>query len=521
MKVTVRDCLHLAAFDRAQVLAGKDHLDRVVKKVSVLEAAAAADVAAYCTGREQMVLTSFFGMRADEDAQCRAIQILAGSGTAALVLFHVGEVVRQVSRKVVLTAEKAGLPLIALAPDLKMDTGDVIAEISGQLLMRDKALANTLLNNAVVHLLNFEKYTSFPEAARAAALANDFQLILLSEDFNPIFTIETRHRTTIAEAIRLGRERDVERSGAVYTLIDVNGVLTYWGPITIRGRRHFMFLVDNEDSYSASEITRLAEIIELAMGMWHYTPERDSRAELIQALRRGSRSLAYSLVEEAGIEPGDIVSVFSGTGLAAGRGRAVMEALEADPQLTLLRVTEEAETYALVLSAQKPAAAQRTCCRVFDRLRDDRDARLFHVTGLSGLEEAADAYRLINEAAPFAQAVFPHRSVFTKFEMTLISSCIHIHLQGGIVKKNYTALLRPLDEDSARGRQLLETLLTFVLDAGMNSGRTAELLDIHANTVQYRLHRINDLLGVEVNGSRVIPGLTLALALRRLERVTV
>ena len=43
-------------------------------------------------------------------------------------------------------------------------------------------------------------------------------------------------------------------------------------------------------------------------------------------------------------------------------------------------------------------------------------------------------------------------------------------------------------------------------------------MDIHTNTVQYRLKKINEMLGVEITGNRVIPGLTMALALKRLER---
>ena len=67
------------------------------------------------------------------------------------------------------------------------------------------------------------------------------------------------------------------------------------------------------------------------------------------------------------------------------------------------------------------------------------------------------------------------------------------------------------------GAQLLETLETFVLDAGMNSGKTSEFMGIHTNTVQYRLKKINEILGAEITGNRVIPGLTIALALRRME----
>ena len=36
-------------------------------------------------------------------------------------------------------------------------------------------------------------------------------------------------------------------------------------------------------NYSAGEMTKLAEIIELAMGMWKYTPERDVRGRADQS----------------------------------------------------------------------------------------------------------------------------------------------------------------------------------------------------------------------------------------------
>ena len=73
-------------------------------------------------------------------------------------------------------------------------------------------------------------------------------------------------------------------------------------------------------------------------------------------------------------------------------------------------------------------------------------------------------------------------------------------------------------DNAMAGSQLLETLETFVLDAGMSTGKTAQIMDVHTNTVQYRLKKINEILGVEVTGSRTMPGLTMALALKRLER---
>ena len=44
-------------------------------------------------------------------------------------------------------------------------------------------------------------------------------------------------------------------------------------------------------------------------------------------------------------------------------------------------------------------------------------------------------------------------------------------------------------------------------------------MGIFTYNVQFRLKMSNELLGVEITGNRVIPGLTMALALKRLERV--
>ena len=144
---------------------------------------------------------------------------------------------------------------------------------------------------------------------------------------------------------------------------------------------------------------------------------------------------------------------------------------------------------------------------------------MLHVTGVNGIEGAGDAFKLISESWNFVQNVFPYKRVFTKYELTLVSNCINIQLQGGFVKKSYSELLDPFkDLGENKSRQLLDTLETFVLDAGMNINNTAEFMNVHANTIQYRLKKINEILGVEITANRIIPGLTMALALKRLEK---
>lgn len=520
MKVTVADCLVLDAFKGAQVLAGKLNLSNDVKAISVLDACEVEDVHLHKGDEAEILLTGFLAVRGDVEKQCSIVKAAARRGCAALAVFYVGKALKSLDERVIKAAEEEMLPLIIMPESAGYS--QTITEVMDKVLYGDN-FSNSLISNTVYHLLNFEKHSSFQSAVREAAINNDFQMILLSEDFNPILTVETRYKATIADAIKLGRERNVDSDSKVYTMIDVNGVLTYWGPVTINNDKYYMFIVDNEDSYTAGEITKLAEIIQLAMGMWKYTPERDAKAEFIKALIRGNKSLAYTLKDEAKISGDDILSVFFSKGIGQETESQIFAEFEKEADLNIMKITEGDETYGMILTYDEGGASavvRNSCVQLFNKLKGNKKARIFHITGLNGIEGAGDAYRLISESWSFVQSVFPYKRVFTKYELTLVSNCINIQIQGGFVKKNYIELLEPFKEAGEnKGRQLLDTLETFVLDAGMNSSKTAEFMGIHANTVQYRLKKINEMLGVEVTGNRVIPGLTMALALKRIERV--
>jgi sugar diacid utilization regulator/GAF domain-containing protein len=80
------------------------------------------------------------------------------------------------------------------------------------------------------------------------------------------------------------------------------------------------------------------------------------------------------------------------------------------------------------------------------------------------------------------------------------------------------ALLRPLEEyDHRHGAHLLETLAAY-LDANGVLQRAAEALSVHVNTLTYRLQRIRELLGVDLNDSDARLGLHLAIKIRQVQR---
>ena len=193
MKVSVKDCLQLESFRKCIVVAGEKHMDHRVKAVSVMDAATAEE-AVKCSGSSgNMVLTSFAGMKQDVKLQQETIRELAKAGIAALVVFRREQTTQPVDKAVTRAADEAGVPLIIMVDGENMDYSQIIAEVMEHVLYGNN-FKNSLINNTIFHLLNFEKHANFQQALREAAINNDFQVVLLSEDFNPIFAIETRHQ---------------------------------------------------------------------------------------------------------------------------------------------------------------------------------------------------------------------------------------------------------------------------------------------------------------------------------------
>jgi hypothetical protein len=520
MKVTVNDCLELPVFKKATVIAGSRGLGRRVSAVSFLEAGTDGSLRPEMHKKDEMILTASF-REMSEETQLQMIRLLSEAGEAGLVLFAADQGACRSPLGVSDLCDELELPLILLPGEGDTVYADVIDAVMEKVLYGDN-FANRLISNTIFHLLNFEKHSNFQSAAREAAINNNFQMVILSEDFNPIFSVETRHRTTIAEAIRAGIERDVDKS-AVYTRIDINGALTYWGPVTINGEKHYMFIVDNEDSYSPGEITKLAEILEIAMGMWKYSPVKDAKAEFIKALRRGNKSLAYCLKDEAMSEWDEILSVFCISGIERDDALKRINTFEKRTGFEVLKIHEGDEIFGMVLksSGDLQEETEESCTELYQELHVSDSIIIFHVTGLDGIEGSSDAYQLINEAWPFIRYIFPHQHIFSKYELALASNCINISIKSDAVKKNYMELIAPFKAaKEGKGKQLLETLEIFVLDAGMNTSRTAKMMNIHTNTVQYRLKRIREILQADMMGTTIIPGLTVALAVERIEKIT-
>lgn len=523
MKITVADCLKLDAFRGCELLCCPDDTNRRVRTVSVLDEAD-IDMGVERNGvREQMVITHFWTSRDDVDSQIRAVTELGNRGISALVIYLNDDGVKRVDKRIVAAAEEVALPVITINDTGKVTYSMLIEEVLDKILYGEN-YSDNILNNTIYHLLNFEKHSNFPTALREAALFNNYQIVLMTEEFNTILTVETRYLVKIEDAVQAARKEDAFNMNG-FTRVDIEGVITYWGYINIKDQRYILVIVDNEDEYSSAEMTKLAQTIELAIGMWKYTPERDSRAEFIKSAVRGDISFCYTLLDESALRGMQFSSVFCIKNSKFEEINEILASYKKEYDFGLLTTTEADEMYGIIYTdggQEKGIDVKNAALRLFDELKSGhKDTRIFHITGMESLEAAVDGFKMISRTAKHIEKVFPFKRVFSKYEISMVSDCVYMSAGAPALRKMYLDLLEPFEREVSpnKGKMLLETLSTFVLDAGMNSNRTAEFMNVHNNTVQYRLRKANEILGAEMTANRVIPGLTMALALKRLEEV--
>ncbi len=523
MRITVEDCLKLDAFQGCHILSCKRKSDRRVRSVSVLDEDNLERGVERNGVKEQMVITHFWSSKDDILAQCRAVIGLGKKGVAALVIYLNEDGVRAVDSRVIKAAEDSGLLIITIQDDGTRTYAMLMEQVFDKMLYGHNYTDN-ILNNTIYHLLNFEKHSSFPMALREAALNNDYQIVLMTSEFNPILTIETRHEVAIEDATQIMRKQDTLQP-TTFSRLDIDGVITYWGYITIKDQKYTLLIVDNEDNYSSLEMKRLAVIIELAIGLWKYTPERDSRSEFIKSAVRGDMNFCFTLLDEAGLKGVRYSSVFYAKDTENDNLSDIVEKYRKEYGFGVLNLKDYHDTYGMIYfdgDEEKAVEIKNACLEMFDEFKSGRkDVRVFHVTGIDTLESAVEGFKLINKTWNFVERVFPYKRIFSKYEMAMVCDCVAIQQGAPAMKKMYVDLLEPFDREVSqnKGKMLLETLSTFMLDAGMNSNKTAEFMGIHNNTVQYRLKRINEILGADMTANRIIPGLTMALAIKRLEEV--
>jgi DNA-binding PucR family transcriptional regulator len=121
------------------------------------------------------------------------------------------------------------------------------------------------------------------------------------------------------------------------------------------------------------------------------------------------------------------------------------------------------------------------------------------------------AYLTIQETKQACRFIFPGKRYYTAQDIAFAKNCLLCIEKGQLSIEKHTKCLRPIEQDS----ESLKTLAVLLLDCQGTIAKTAQMLNLHTNSVKYRVQKLNSLFGSEVTAFPLNSFLAFAVGVMR------
>lgn len=149
---------------------------------------------------------------------------------------------------------------------------------------------------------------------------------------------------------------------------------------------------------------------------------------------------------------------------------------------------------------------------LLNHLSDGTRVYLFH--SICSMQEIKNAYDSILRNEKAARQIYHQKTAFTRHDLQFAGICREILSDRKETAQELTGSLSCVCTES---EDLLRTLSVYYLDADGNAQKTGEFLYMHNNTVKYRLHKIRQILGMDITRMPANYNIYLSLALKRIQ----
>ncbi len=533
MRITVADCLKLPSLKEAKVIAGAGGITREVSCVSVLEHVdlLMLEQEGFFLG-SQMIISALTSIKDDVSAQCKLIQLLSDSGEVGLVLYYVGIFIKEIDPNVMQLADKLEFPLIMMPPNrYNHRYSDFISEAMHAIV--DNQRQETSIVSGIIdqiahlkpHNRNIETVLRLlSDRLRCSLLLTDrsgnicafapwpYGAEWLETDLNTIAELRLKHPHT-SDPIEMHMNGT---DAKIYcTTLDIE-----------KQNGCFLAGIDEGGVLNTSYLLQIEEILLLVSTIWEETFAMEDTDILLEAIlndrpremQRIAQMLHIDITSFDTIwilcenKKGDSHTEHHINWLAA----KLAAFLKGDKKTALVNVFKN-YTAAFINSDSNPFAAFPQEFMEEMQTQEQNDFILFTSTWHehTSTEEVRDAFSLMEENIKTACILYPYQNIFTSHELRFAQTCRDILESGETELKNATKILAPLQLDEA-GRDVLDTLMVFLLDCQGNILETANRLFVHKNTVKYRIKKSERLLGMDLLKMPEVMNLYTALALTRI-----
>jgi len=536
MGVTVEDTLRLPSMKHAKVLGGRGGLGHVVLGTSVFEYMGSPSLQdEYFILNENhlsghMVLASFANMQDDVKLQERYLRRMAASGEACLVLYYVGIIMKKVDERLIKAADELSFPLIMMSVDkMYLRYGDLIAEVGNVVLSDRMNYDESLVTEVIGHVSSLPSDKQTVDSV--LSILRDrlkVSLILTDSDLNSLGAATwPSNDEAIADLLT---EDNVSHHPKRRKLFSPRpGSYIWYVPIHDRGLDPMrLFFIESGSVLTSIMVDMAREAVQLAVELWSNKHSAVLTSELVKAILNDEPIRMRRLSEVLNIDIRNIHcswfirctdnrSTFSKDMVDAVR--KVMDTLDSDIILEPYR-TPLGDSDDLVMFFKNPLDARllESCGQEIIHRLHELGCEHVYLTMLDYKFSTSDvrtAFSIWNENEATARIVFPTLEVFHESEIELVRQCNEIIRLGEASIASATGALDALEERHG-SQEFLRTLEVYFLDSDMNMQKASEILNVHKNTIKYRINMVCDALGHSVNNPVTTSRLTIALAIRRL-----
>ena len=506
MSVTLSTLLKLPCLKDATVVAGHSSLSRPVTSVSVLEYAQPTALLDEFFEKNRFIgsevaLTCWYNIRFDVEAQCNILKGLANYGEVGVILYYLGIIVPELDQRVLDVADANNIALIVMpAGNISYRYSEVITSVM-EAIIKDRT-EQTLFSG---DLLN--QVTKLPEHLKTM----DTLLCMLRDRLHTSFIL-TDQNNTLLNAVAYPLAAETLLVQALDTHRFPQSWKKYKRRITAaKGPAMFLCVITTDGSNLSEELLRqIEEVVQLFVNIWNPQHNQFISEEMIRTILRDEPIKMRRLGELFHIDVAALqemwVLIPGKQGSSEDLCKKQLNRVLKENYKTCLCDAYERQIVAFTdgfclgereAIAQELAPLGGTLFSIQHTLTTT-EVRLSYLT----IQETKDACRLIFEAARY----------YTAQDLAFAKECLQTIEQGQIAIETKMHCLRPTGQDS----ESLKTLATLLLDCQGSIAKTAKKLNLHTNSVKYRVQKLNTLFGSEVTSFPLSSFLASALGIWRI-----
>lgn len=506
MSITVEECLKLPSLRSGRVIAGRKGLSNIVSSVTVLEV---VDNMIFDFGKpiknSDMVLTSFYTIKDDPKAQRDHIEYMYNSGDACIVLYYLGIWIKDIDPSIIEMGNRLNFPIIVM-PENRTDFfyNEVIGEVY-EAIFRDRTNNNDFIDT-IASLVS-----RLPENRQNIATL----MRLISDNLKCTFLLSDASLNNVClSKWPMSNDITADTISALYenaaatdeycveTTLNDMPLKVFCVPFSAFEYRNFsLYAADDFGRLTLDDIYRVIELLQIFSKLWDLDSNNILENALVPAIIEGEEEKMYSISEKLGIDIDAInTAIIIRPAFEHGDTREQLQTMR-----SLIRAVKDCadafrkeiiiDTYGIYIicfivyasSIDSDNAYIEEMMDAMDQVTEDYTVAFF--PNDDNAKDVRRTYLLYSEYIPHVVEIFPHKKKISYGDLMFAKHCSDMAAEKSEDYRICRNILKPLLEIDASG-ELLHTLAVYYLDADCEVKKTATLLFVHRNTIQYRLSKV-------------------------------